>query len=428
MQAASKSTAPATLDFIDPASPLAADVAEFVKQGISFDANGIEPDEGEFWRKLCDVETQLWLDTGDIEAIRSLWNRQFTGVTTNNALLNTEIQKQVYEEWIASANSLLKTLAPEFRIREIGFVLSVRHALRLAEEFRCPISVELHTDVAQDVEATLAYARRCHAICPEFFVVKIPLTPAGLIATKRLRSEGLPINCTLGFSARQNYIATAVANPSFVNVFLGRLNAYVVDNGLGDGRLVGEKATIASQSEVRVFALGLPQAETRQIAASVRDAHQLPQLAGVDIITMPPQVARQAREQLRQPWQPRVNEDYQVSLSTELDPETVRLEKLWDVEKHERNFVQKLILNPPETPEDFLRAATEYEVRDLFPQWSGEELETIAEDGKIPQHQRWSEKIAAGEVAIDSLLTAAGLASFAAAQAEVDDRIRQKIA
>ena len=79
---------------------------------------------------------------------------------------------------------------------------------------------------------------------------QFPLTPAGLLAARQLSEDGIPINFTLGFSARQNYVITAIARPAFVNVFLGRLNAFVADHELGSGEFVGEKATISSQQAV----------------------------------------------------------------------------------------------------------------------------------------------------------------------------------
>ena len=129
----------------------------------------------------------------------------------------------------------------------MAFILNATHGLRLVERFDAHVSVEEHTDLAHDLEQSVEYARRYYAICPERFYVKIPFTPAGLLATRRVRQEGIPVNHTLGFSARQNYVITRLALPTFVNVFLGRLNSFIADNGLGSGDYVGEKATLASQ-------------------------------------------------------------------------------------------------------------------------------------------------------------------------------------
>lgn len=329
---------------------------------------------------------------------------------------------------IPKAGKVLAELEADLRVREIAFILNTRHALRLVEQFGCQVGVELHTDVAQHIEATLACARRCHEICPEHFVVKVPFTPAGMIATRALRREGIPVNMTLGFSARENFLATALANPSYVNVFLGRLNAYFADNNLGDGRLVGEKAAVASQQEVKVFTLGLPQSETRQIAASLRDAHQLPQLAGVDVITMPPQVAAEAREELTDVWwRSRLEEDYEVSLGADVNLEAVRPDTLWSVSSDERKFVEQMILHVPESVEDLIQAMRDHGIGEVFPDLSPAELQTIADDGKIPQHHRWGDKIMRRELAVDGQMTLAGLAHFATSQQELDQRIREHL-
>jgi transaldolase len=414
-------------DAIDPKSRLAYDVLEFVRKGIDLESTIAESQDDPFWYGLREQQTELWLDTGDIDSIGSIWNRHFSGLTTNNTLLNDEIQKGTYDHLIQQSGKLLGGLQPEQKVREVAFLLNARHGLRLVAQFGCRVSVELHTDVASDDEASIAYARRFYEICPQQFVVKVPFTPAGLIATRKLRKEGIPVNLTLGFSARQNYLATALANPSYVNVFLGRLNSYVADNGLGDGRLVGEKATLASQQEVNVFAIGLPQCETRQIAASIRDGGQLTRLAGVDVITIPPQVAKEAMSQLADPWRSRLNEEYDVSLLPDVDAESVRLETLWSVSADERKLVEQMILQPPKSEQELIEAASDYGVRDLFPQPSPAEMETIAADGKIPQHKRWGDKIMHRELAIDSLMTVAGLAQFAASQQELDARIREQV-
>lgn len=421
-------TAPTPMQhYVDPLSDLAQRARQFVRRGLELSEQPPAPRADRVWSRLRQVETELWLDSGDSDAIEPLWNDQFSGLTTNNTLLNAEVQKGIYDGLIAEANALLSGLDRQTRIREIGFLLNMRYALRLVERFRCPVSVELHTDVAHDTAASIAYARRCHEVCPEFFVVKVPFTPAGLIAIRQLRDEQIQVNCTLGLSARQNYVATALASPSYVNVFLGRLNAYVADNDLGDGKLVGEKASIASQHEVSTFTRGLPNTQTRQIAASVRDASQLPDLAGIDVITMPPRVAAQAVAELNEPWQSRLNDPYPISLNEASETERPLLDKLWTVDKQERNFVQKMILSPAQSAADLIAAARAHECLDLFPEFTDEEQQQLAADGKVPSHQRWRSRLANHDLGIDSLLSAAGLAAFAADQAALDRRIGDQI-
>jgi len=155
------------------------------------------------------------------------------------------------------------------------------HALRLVEQFDCFVSVEEHTDLSGEVDLAVEYAQRVLRDCPERFIVKIPFTPAGLLTTRKLSKEGIPINHTLGFGARQNYVIARIAQPKFVNVFLGRLNSSLW-HGLGDGDYIGEKATLASQAAIRKLR-SEKRIDTRQIGASFRSGRQVRDLAGLTL-------------------------------------------------------------------------------------------------------------------------------------------------
>ena len=63
----------------------------------------------------------------------------------------------------------------------------------------------------------------------------------------------------------------------------------------------------------------------------------------------------------------------------------------------------------------------------MFPKLSAEDLKFISDDGKIPNHERWAKRIENGELAIDTLLNLAGLASFTNDQKELDARIERII-
>jgi transaldolase len=403
--------------------PVAVRVQHFVLgEARSFDhANAFGGDP--FWQGLRDLGTELWLDTGDLQAAARLWTAEFSALTTNNTLLNKEIQKGIYDSVIEEAGPLLEDLELPERVVEIAFLLNALHGLKLVAAFGARVSVELHTQLAQDVKRTLFYARRFHTISPESFVIKVPLTAAGLVATRILRLEGIPVNFTLGFSARHNYLAAAFAFPSFVNVFLGRLNAYVSDNGLGDGRMIGEKATLASQRAVRLQSAYTGR-KTRQIAASMRSGEQVRDLAGVDVMTMPIAAATEARSSLSGRWESALEKDYPVGLGPGVSDEETRIGVLWDVGGSERELAQSLDARAPESAEELVERAQAAGAGDLFPRLSRKDLDALAAHGKIPKHAYWASRIAAGELAIDTLLNLAGLASFSSDQAALDERIR----
>jgi transaldolase len=54
-------------------------------------------------------------------------------------------------------------------------------------------------------------------------VVKVPMTPAGIAATRQLTREGIRVNMTLVFSPTQALLA-AKAGASYISVFVGRVD------------------------------------------------------------------------------------------------------------------------------------------------------------------------------------------------------------
>ena len=61
----------------------------------------------------------------------------------------------------------------------------------------------------------------------------------------------------------------------------------------------------------------------------------------------------------------------------------------------------------PKNENEFIDRVHEAGCGDLFPYLSEKDYKLIAEDGKIPNHQRWAQRIANGELAIDTLLNLA---------------------
>lgn len=380
------------------------------------------------WAALRATGTRLWLDTGDLDAAARLWCAEFEALTTNNTLLNTEVQKGQYDGLVCETARRLRQASPsmspdELRL-EIAFVLNAVHGLRLVQRFGARVSVELHTDLAHDVERSVDYARRYHAIAPDRFLVKIPLTPAGYFAARQLAREGVGVNFTLGFSARQNLLAAVLARPAYVNVFMGRLNAFVTDHGLGDGRNVGERATFATQREIR-GARARGETATLLIGASMRDADQVMILAGVDVFTMPPKVAEAYTARGVTQVQPERNADGAMAWAAGVTERTLGAQTLWEVTEQDRELIRRAIteLDERSGPEQLVALALASGRADLFPPWSLEDRAVLRREGKIPSWPRWREALGAGRIGLDALMSAAGLMSFVEDQATLDHRI-----
>jgi transaldolase len=370
--------------------------------------------------------TQLWLDTGSLSESAALWTRRFSALTTNNTLLNREVQSGQYDGLIAEAAKLLAGADERTRRLEIAFILNARHGLRLVETYDALVSVEEHTLLADDVTAAVDHARRYHALCPQRFIVKIPMTPAGLLATRRIAAEGIPVNHTLGFSARQNYAAARIAGPKYVNVFLGRLNSFVADNALGDGTNVGERATLASQAALRDLRR-TRNTPTLQIGASFRGGGQVRDLAGIDVMTMPPKVAGEFLALGLAPRQivDRTAERYVPPLAEGVDPKAVGLHTLWEIDA---TLVACLDALEGEnldafSPVDLLAFFAEHGCGDVLVDWSDEQIATSAAEGKIPRLENWREALSEGAIGLDALMNLAGLNSFRADQQAMDNRV-----
>lgn len=139
-----------------------------------------------------------------------------------------------------------------------------------------PVSAEV---VALDAEAMVKEGRDLANIHKNI-VVKVPLIPEGLKATKRLSSEGIKVNVTLCFSPTQALLA-AKAGAWCVSPFIGRL-----DDISSDGMaLIRQIITIYKNYSYATYVL----------VASVRHPQHVVEaaLAGGHICTMPYAVFQQ---------------------------------------------------------------------------------------------------------------------------------------
>ena len=376
--------------------------------------------------RFKETGTELWVDTGDLEKAQSIWKSEFTALTTNNTLANQVVQTGVMDEvihqTISRLNEVASDLTEEERVTEVGFVINCRIALRLVRAFKTKVSIELHPSMSRNIERTLDYARRYYRVCPEYFIVKIPLTPEGYLSVRTLRKEGMPINFTLGFSARQNYLAARMSNPDFVNVFLGRLNQVVSENSVGGGDLVGEKVTLATQDALLRARKQYPEVATRLIGASIRSGEQVAFLAGLDVMTIPPSAMEEFLK-MKHPvgtMSSNIGKDINPGIDFS-NPHGLRFQKLWEVPDAFVQFVDDLLASTTLDTmtggemESFCRARNV----DLFYPFSPEELKKILDLGKIPRLDEWPQ-----EVALDDLMTQSALQSFSKDQAALDDRIR----
>jgi transaldolase len=184
---------------------------------------------------------KLFLDTASVKEIREMWEIGILdGVTTNPTL-------------VAKEGRLFEDVLHE--ICDLGVP---------------SVSAEV---VATETPGMLAEGRHLAKLHPSIYV-KVPMTPAGLKATKTFRGEGIRVNMTLVFSAAQALLAAKVG-ASYVSPFIGRLD----DQGQDGMGLIAEIQEIYENYDY----------DTEILVASVRHPMHVVDAArlGADIATMP---------------------------------------------------------------------------------------------------------------------------------------------
>jgi transaldolase len=234
----------------------------------------------------------------------------------------------------------------------------------------------------------------------------------GYLGARTLAQAGIPVNFTLGFSARHNYLAALLTQPAFCNVFMGRLNSVVADNQLGSGDNVGEKTTLATQRELLALR-NAARTNTRLIGASVRNGAQIGALAGVDVLTMPTKAAAEYRAKPLAVVRSRVEDDPPVDFAAGA--------ALWTVSRPFKDAVETVLKKADTLTPDELQAMLP---PDFLPRWSEADVATARRDGKIPVWAKWRSRLESGEIGLDALMNLSALQSFATDQAALDDRIR----
>jgi transaldolase len=143
-----------------------------------------------------------------------------------------------------------------------------------------PISLEVISEKADDmVKEAKGLVSKVNQKYRKNVAIKVPMTPEGLKATKKLKKEGIKINVTLVFSANQALLA-AKAGATFVSPFIGRLD----DIGQEGMQIVEEIVEIFTNYDI----------ETEVIVASIRHPIHVIEAArlGADIATIPPGIIR----------------------------------------------------------------------------------------------------------------------------------------
>lgn len=154
------------------------------------------------------------------------------------------------------------------------------------------VSLQLHMALGRDAEAAKRVGRCLRRMVPSG-VVKVPFTPQQphcFLIARDLEREGIPVNFTSTFSARQAVAAGLLSNVTLTNIFMGRLNQGLKATTLGEHvDLEAQRALRRLRAEAGI--------KTLLIVASVREWQTFVRVAGCDVFTAPCDAIRGYLEQ-----------------------------------------------------------------------------------------------------------------------------------
>lgn len=233
-------------------------------------------------------------DTGDIQAIEAFTPQD---ATTNPSLITAAAQMPQYQEIVdqtlRQARTELGASATSEAIATLAFDrLAVAFGLKILQIIPGRVSTEVDARLSYDTEATIAKGREIIAqyaaagISPKRILIKIASTWEGIKAAEVLEKEGIHCNLTLLFGLHQA-IACAEAGITLISPFVGRiLDWYKQETGKSSYPAPEDPGVL---SVTKIYNYYKKFGYTTQVmGASFRNAGEITELAGCDLLTISP--------------------------------------------------------------------------------------------------------------------------------------------
>ena len=238
--------------------------------------------------------TVVVADTGDIQAIETFKPRD---ATTNPSLITAAAQMPQYQGIVDATLKQARTdcgaSAPAAQVASLAFDrLAVSFGLKILEIIPGRVSTEVDARLSYDTPATIAKGRELIAqyeargVSRERILIKIAATWEGIRAAEVLEKEGIHCNLTLLFGMHQA-VACAEAGVTLISPFVGRiLDWYKKDTGR-DSYPAPEDPGVLSVTKIFAYYKKFGY-KTEVMGASFRNAGEIIELAGCDLLTIAP--------------------------------------------------------------------------------------------------------------------------------------------
>lgn len=235
--------------------------------------------------------TTIVIDTGDIEAIKRYTPQD---ATTNPSLIASAVENPQYEPLVkdAAGYAQSKGRSSEDKRKIMMDKLFVNFGIEILKLIPGRVSTEVDARLSFNTPGSIEKARVLIALYEdsglsrERILIKLASTWEGILAAEILEKEGIHCNMTLLFSQAQA-IACAEAKATLISPFVGRiLDWYKKDKGVSE-YAPEEDPGVISVTEIYHYYKKL-EYQTQVMGASFRNADEIIQLAGCDLLTISP--------------------------------------------------------------------------------------------------------------------------------------------
>ncbi len=243
--------------------------------------------------------TTVVADTGDIEAIREYLP---TDATTNPSLIFLAAQKPEYSYLIQKAIRDMPKNLPSVEAKKSLLLdyIFVNFGLEILKLVPGRVSTEVDARLSFDTEGSIAKARslislyESHGIPRNRILIKLASTWEGVRAAEVLEMEGIHCNMTLLFSLAQA-IGCAEAKATLISPFVGRILDWYKKNTGTAAYAPAEDPGVISVKAIYNY-LKKFDYKTVVMGASFRNAGEIRELAGCDLLTISPQFLKELSE------------------------------------------------------------------------------------------------------------------------------------
>jgi len=272
--------------------------------------------------------TTVVIDTGDIDAIKKY---SPTDATTNPSLILQATEKPQYRHLIDKAvfDGKQHSSSPSKTLAIILDKLFVNFGVEILKLVPGRVSTEVDAHLSYDSQASIAKAREliklyeAAGIDRQRILIKLASTWEGAQAARILEKEGIHCNMTLMFTLAQA-IECANAGATLISPFVGRILDWFKKNEGVAGYPPSEDPGVLSVTTIYNYYKKF-EFQTQIMGASFRNAEQIIELAGCDLLTISPQFL----EELAQA---------EGALPRKLDQQTAKHTSLQRIEMNEQLF------------------------------------------------------------------------------------------